>query len=150
MSVDYRKKFRINVSFDATVENIRQFSGVGRKIVEGIWPDNEQLAFEVEMCLVEALSNVFFHAHNRDCNRKLCFQMRNLGDVLDIRIYDQGRGFRIEEALHLVDRDPYLDHGRGLKIIFGLMDEIEYVRGKKRNYLLLRKKITEPVSEPAR
>lgn len=133
--------FQLDLAFDGGVESIREFSQMGRKLVEFLWPENEHLAFEVEMCLIEGLSNAFFHAHGGDPHKRLSFQIRYSRSGLTISIFDRGSGFELEKMLSLTDRDPYLDHGRGLKIMAGLMDRIRYLRGKRRNRLILEKKV---------
>lgn len=141
MAQNDRKKTypnRVRFSFAGSVENIRLFAHLGRKLVEQIWPKEEEFAFEVEMCLVEALSNVFFHAHLEEA-WEIIFCLCWNANELAIKVYDRGPGFELEKALKMTEDDLLLEHGRGVKIMAALVDQIFYLRGRQLNCLYLRK-----------
>ena len=140
-SQHWQDEFKMVLSFSASVENIRRFALCGRKVIETIWPQEEQLAFDIELCLVEALSNVLFHAHYAKPNCHLSFQLRRNKNSLSIRVYDQGKGFSLPEQF-AKKQDPYQTSGRGLQLMKGLMDRLEYFQRSHRNQLLLEKNIS--------
>ena len=142
-------EFSLDLSFSASVANIRRFALCGRRMIEAIWPQQERLAFDIELCLVEALSNVLFHAHLEKPNNRLSFQIRKRKNSLCVRVYDKGDGFSLAEQF-AKQQDLYQINGRGLQLMKGLMDRLEYFRHPRRNQLLLEKFIsiheTESVS----
>ncbi len=143
MSKTLTDSFRVEFSFLGTVENIRRFSVVGKNIVQSIWPDNPNLAFEVELCLTEALTNVHLHVHHKNSEQKLTYKIEGKGNKICIRVFDSGNGFSLEQVIQRNDHDLLLDHGRGLKIIHNLVDRLDYSRGKQRNQLIIEKKVNE-------
>ena len=147
MSKTTSDKFQVEFSFLGSVENIRKFSIVGKNIVQSIWPDNPNLAFEVELCLTEALSNAHFHAHNEKCEKRLSYKIIGIGDNIRIHVFDSGNGFSLEHEIQRNEFDLLLDHGRGLKIIRNLVDRLDYSRGKQRNKLTIEKKVSSDVNK---
>lgn len=135
-------RFQVEFSFLGSVENIRKYSIVGKNFIQTIWPDNPNLAFEVELCLTEALSNVHFHAHKQNSEAKLVYKMNGIGNDIRIQVFDSGSGFSLEQQIQRNDDDLLLDHGRGLKIIHNLVDRLDYSKGKQRNKLIIEKKVT--------
>lgn len=85
---------------------------------------------EVRMAVIEACINAFEHSHAQDQEVFVTFQVLGQGDPekLRITVRDHGVGFkpgemeepRIEQKLTAKDK-----RGWGLKIIRGLMDEVE-------------------------
>lgn len=85
---------------------------------------------EVRLAVVEACINAFEHSHARDHKVHITFAV--IGDrepeKLEIRVQDQGVGFRPErvEAPVIAQKlKAARKRGWGLKIIEGLMDEVE-------------------------
>lgn len=99
---------------------------------------------EVRMAVVEACINAF--EHSRATERKVDITFRLFGEAgaerLEIRVHDRGRGFspaaveepRIEDKLK-GDRK----RGWGLKIIQGLMDEVEILSGSQGTTVVMSK-----------
>jgi len=100
---------------------------------------------EVRMAVVEACINAFEHSHAVE--RKVDITFRLFGDSagperLEIRVHDRGVGFapervevpRMEEKLR-GDRK----RGWGLKIIQGLMDEVEILSGSQGTTVVMSK-----------
>lgn len=85
---------------------------------------------EVRLAVVEACINAFEHSHARDHKVHITFAV--IGDrepeKLEIRVQDQGVGFRperVEPPLIAEKLKAARKRGWGLKIIEGLMDEVE-------------------------
>ena len=99
---------------------------------------------EVRMAVVEACINSFEHSEARD--RKIYLTFAVMGDDeperLQISIRDTGHGFdvgeveepRIEEKLKAARK-----RGWGLKIIQGLMDEVEIRSGSNGTHVVMSK-----------
>lgn len=107
----------------------------------GMSPDRVD---EVRMAVVEACINAFEHSHAAE--RKVDITFRLIGaagaERLEIRVHDRGTGFspaaveepRIEDKLK-GDRK----RGWGLKIIQGLMDEVEILSGSQGTTVVMSK-----------
>ena len=99
---------------------------------------------EVRMAVVEACINAF--EHSRATERKVDITFRLFGEAgaerLEIRVHDRGRGFspaaveepRIEDKLKGERK-----RGWGLKIIQGLMDEVEILSGSQGTTVVMSK-----------
>ena len=130
-----RNEYKIDFSFSPSIRNVRKFAILGRKVIELFWPHDEKLAFEIELCLVEALSNVIFHAQEMHSDAKVCYQLKGNPYKLIIRVFDCGRGFSLSDYFSK-EVNPYQPNGRGLKLIRSFVDDMKYVRGKNRNELI--------------
>ena len=137
---------QVQFLFPGAVENTRLFARLGRRVVEELIPGHEQFAYEVELCLVEALSNVFFHAHQK-MEQKIKFRLEWDTRQLIMKVFDRGPGFSLEDVLRRADEDLFLEHGRGVKIIAAFVDELQYVQGKRQNILRLVKSLPQRIPE---
>lgn len=107
----------------------------------GMSPDRVD---EVRMAVVEACINAFEHSHASE--RKVDITFRLFGEAgaerLEIRVHDRGMGFspaaveepRIEDKLKGERK-----RGWGLKIIQGLMDEVEILSGSQGTTVVMSK-----------
>jgi anti-sigma regulatory factor (Ser/Thr protein kinase) len=138
--------YKIDFSFFPSIGNIRRFATMGKNVVEMYWPGEKKLAFEVEVCLIEALSNVFFHANNLKQDGSISFQLKKKSNKLQIRVFDKGKGFALSK--HFSQKiNPYQTNGRGLQLIQEFTDNVKYKRGKSRNELWLEKTVSFPAVE---
>jgi serine/threonine-protein kinase RsbW len=108
----------------------------------GMGPDRID---EVRLAVVEACINAFEHSHAK--NRQVYITFAVVGgrepEALEIRVRDEGVGFspqaveepRIADKLKAVRK-----RGWGLKIIEGLMDEVEIESGDTGTTLVMRKR----------
>ncbi|GBD93688.1 serine/threonine-protein kinase BtrW [bacterium BMS3Abin05] len=133
------KSFKFELSFPGDLKSVRAFCMGVRDLLRNVWPDKEQLVQDVELCLMEALSNVIFHAHKDRPQKIIRFQILGRQKDVVIRIYDSGIGFNLDRAAVQL---PALqdDHGRGLFVILHLMDDVSYQKNKQWNYLQMVKK----------
>ncbi len=132
--------FRAEIHFVGGLDMVRAFGMASRDLVARVWPEKDKLADDVELCLIEGLSNVFFHAHNRDASKTIRFEIIGQEKKLIVRIYDTGKGFVFEsDKVELPDFQS--ENGRGLYIISQLMDSVSYHPGSKMNYLEMMKNL---------
>jgi serine/threonine-protein kinase RsbW len=85
---------------------------------------------EVRLAVVEACINAFEHSHAKDHKVHITFAVigEREPEKLEIRVADQGVGFRPErvEPPRIAEKlKAARKRGWGLKIIEGLMDEVE-------------------------
>ena len=137
--------YKVNFTFTPSIGNLKKFAILGKNIIEFFWPTDDDLAFQVEVCLVEALSNVLFHS-NLNGSNKISFQIGNNSHKLTIRVFDYGAGFSLTDFFQR-KTNPYQASGRGLHVIKSFTDKMKYIRGKTRNELFLEKLIVNNNSE---
>ena len=137
--------YKVDFTFTSSIGNIKKFALLGKNIIEFFWPGDKNLAFQVEVCLVEALSNVLFHA-NQNGFDEISFQIRNSSSKLIIRVFDNGEGFSLSDTF-LKKMNLYQTNGRGLQLIKSFTDKMNYIRGETRNELFIEKTISNDNSE---
>jgi serine/threonine-protein kinase RsbW len=100
---------------------------------------------EVRLAVVEACINAFEHSHAQ--NRQVYITFAVVGgrepEALEIRVRDEGVGFspRAVEEPRMADKlKATRKRGWGLKIIEGLMDEVEIESGRGGTTLVMRKR----------
>lgn len=106
--------------------------------LSGYSGDQDILAYNLNLVLTEALSNVIKYAGCDSEALRICIKIE--GDTLSIQVYDQGEGFDIG-SVPCAEPDLLCERGRGIFIIRQLMDSVDYHRTKSGNVLEMKKKI---------
>lgn len=88
------------------------------------WVDASQ-EFYAHLCLEEALVNAITHGNQGEADRKVLLRMAEDGDRCVIQVFDEGRGFRVDEV-RLAETDQH--GGRGICLIKFCMEEVYYDR----------------------
>ena len=132
------KKFKIEISFPGKLENIRKVSLGTHDLLLQLVSSREKFVQDMELCLIEGLSNVVLHAHKNNRGKKIRFQILVEDNQLTIRIFDSGPGFVLDpKSIRLPE--THQNNGRGLFIISQLMDDVLYQKNKEINYLQMKK-----------
>ncbi len=133
------------VTIDITVPNQTKYLGVIGRIGEslayslkGYQGNRRELAYHLNLVLTEALANAICHANNCDPDKDVRVLISASDQDLTIKVFDQGQGFDIETASRLKAR-THDEGGRGIQIIFKLMDRVQYTREGNRNVLEMTK-----------
>ena len=111
---------------------------------------NAVQASNVELCIVEAITNAIKHAYHGEPERTISVIVSPYHHRLDIEVRDGGVAMLPCHAARLmhgssgdniekIDRLSLPESGRGLQIIRDVMDEVVYVRKDNQNHLLLTK-----------
>jgi serine/threonine-protein kinase RsbW len=100
--------------------------------------DHDLLAYNLNLVLTEALSNVIKYAACESQALRVCIQIEE--GTLSIQVHDQGEGFDFEN-LPCPDPEALCERGRGIFIIRQIMDSVDYRRTKNGNVLEMKKKI---------
>jgi serine/threonine-protein kinase RsbW len=100
---------------------------------------------EVRLAVVEACINAFEHSHSRDRRVRITFAVIGAPEPekLEITVQDAGVGFnrRHVEEPNIVEKIRSTNkRGWGLKIIEGLMDEVEIDSGHNGTTVVMRKR----------
>lgn len=102
--------------------------------------DREELAYQVNLVLTEAIANVIHHASNEKSLPYIRISLGVKDNQFMIRVFDEGQGFDIE-ALPEPDFHSLKEGGRGVYLIRSVMDEVNYVEHEDGYVLEMIKKI---------
>ncbi len=100
----------------------------------------ENLAYNLNVVLTEAMVNAIKYAHDSDPDKTIHIIINVTEDELNIKVYDRGQGFDIN-AIPPPDFENPEDQGRGIFIIKCLMDSVSYKKMKGKNVLEISKKL---------
>lgn len=105
----------------------------------------QKTGWQCEVALVEAFTNAVRHAHQGlPQTTPIDLEVKVLPNVLEMRIWDQGQSFNLQEKLRKGEQEAGLmdrEGGRGLQFIKKLTDELHYLNlPNERNCLVMRKK----------
>jgi serine/threonine-protein kinase RsbW len=101
---------------------------------------------QCQLALIEGFTNAVRHAHaNLDEQTPVEIEVTVSVDAIDMRIWDHGPGFDLEQILQsklkVVDHES--EGGRGLKIMYQVADKLTYQRlSDRRNCLHLHKRFS--------
>ena len=133
------------VKVDITVPNQTKYLGVIGRIGEsmayslkGYRGNRRELAYHLNLVLTEALANAICHANSSDPDKEVRVLISASDRDLTIKVFDQGQGFDIE-ALANRRENTNAEGGRGIQIIFKLMDRVRYTQEGNRNVLEMTK-----------
>ncbi len=139
----HRAFLQVNTDLDAlalVLEWFDQFSNP---------PTPPQAWMQCQLALAEGFTNAVRHAHADKPEAALIdLEAQVFGDRLEIRIWDQGDPFDLEERLHRMPKelDTEAEGGRGLRLMERIADHLSYVRtSDARNCLLIVKKFLPPL-----
>jgi len=100
------------------------------RLIEGLQcvPGAER---DVELALVEALSNAVLHGNQKDPEKKVHLHCRcGPGKQISIVVTDQGKGFDFEKiAGNGLIPDPAAERGRSISLMKAYMDDVHFERG---------------------
>jgi len=133
------------IEVDITVPNQTKYLEVIGKIGESLahslvffQGDRAELAYHLNVVLTEAMTNAICHANACDPNKQLKVSLSIADHQLTIRVFDQGSGFDINKWSKSRAKKS-AEGGRGLQIIFKLMDHVQYLKGEQGNVLEMTK-----------
>ncbi|MCF6179754.1 MAG: ATP-binding protein [Geopsychrobacter sp.] len=133
------------IDVDITVPNQTKYLGMIGKIGESLahtlgyyQGDREELAYHLNLVLTEALANAICHANDCDPTKEVRVSITASDKELTIRVFDQGHGFDLQ-SLVKAKVEETAEGGRGVQIIFKLMDQVKYHRKGSLNVLEMTK-----------
>ncbi|MEA3544608.1 MAG: ATP-binding protein [Thermodesulfobacteriota bacterium] len=133
------------IEIDITVPNQTKYLGVVGRIGESVAyslksysGNRRELAYHLNLVLTEALANAICHANDSDPDKEVNVSISASDQDLIIKVFDRGEGFDIEALAKLKARSGD-EGGRGIQIIFKLMDQVKYLREGDKNVLEMTK-----------
>ena len=135
------------IEVDITVPNQTKYLAVIGKIAESLAHslvyysgDKTELAYQLNLVLTEATTNAICHANACDPSKEIKVSLSVIDNLLKICVFDQGSGFDINTLAQAKVKDTD-ESGRGVPIIFKLMDHVEYVKSGSGNVLEMTKRL---------
>jgi serine/threonine-protein kinase RsbW len=112
-------------------------------------------ANEVELCVVEAVTNAIKHAYHGNSGHPVSVLVSVSAEELQLEVTDCGTSMAASQVERLVegtdvvemdriDQSSLAESGRGLQIIHDLMDKAAYIKKGNLNCLRLTKYISSP------
>ena len=143
---------RLNLTIDNEIGNVPLLAVAVNRVSRHIGFSEIQ-ASEIELCVVEAVTNAIQHAYRGLYDRVVTVDIEASTDRLHLSICENGASMSAEQVRNLTCEEPLqepdLDNkaslpesGRGLRIIHELMDDVSYTRQGEQNCLQLVKYIT--------
>ncbi len=133
------------VEVDITIPNQTKYLGMIGRIGESMAyslksynGNRRELAYHINLVLTEALANVINHANKCDPDKEVKISISTSDQDLTIKVFDQGEGFDID-ALSKFNADASDEGGRGIQIIYKLMDQVKYIHDDGDNILVMTK-----------
>ena len=118
----------IRMSLSSRFENIEMVQHLCTKLLNGRELPEETRHW-VSMALREALANAIKHGNEQNVSKRVRLEMDLAGDVLEIRIRDEGRGFDPEKVDDPLSPENRLKtSGRGIFYMKTFMDEVQFRR----------------------
>ncbi len=108
---------------------------------------SSEFVFSLNLALDEVVTNIISYAYDDDGDHHIMVGVTLDGDVVSVRVEDDGRAFNPLDApapdLRLgVDERPI--GGLGVHIVRTLMDALEYRRENDRNIFVMTKRVDDP------
>jgi serine/threonine-protein kinase RsbW len=132
----------LNLAIDSRLENVPLLSQAIRGACASLGLPEQALG-EVELCVVEAVTNCIEHGYANQPGHSIRVRVAAEEEGLVITLMDQGEPIP-ENRLPPppepeVPEDPHLlaEGGRGIFLLFAMMDRVEYERSAEGNRLTL-------------
>lgn len=136
------------VTVDITVPNQTEYLGMIGRLGESLafslksyQGNRRELAYHLNLVLTEALANAICHANECDPEMEVKISISASQQDLFIQVYDQGQGFDLDSLVQQTTAEN-AEGGRGIQIIYKLMDEVSYRRVNGFNVLEMKKNFT--------
>lgn len=92
---------------------------------------SEELAHWLELTISESMINAIQHGNCSDPSKKATLKISSDGDVVEIIVEDQGKGFALDTIADPTDAANLMKPcGRGILIIRSFMDEVDLSRSE--------------------
>lgn len=134
------KEIKLIISSNLT--NISLIGMAVNKICAQI-PLNKIEAYQIELCVVEAVNNVIKHAYKNETGHDVVVSIKLYLDRITFLVCDTGKAMELKQAADLefdpADLENLPESGMGLVVIHQIMDEVAYKTIEDRNVLTMTK-----------
>ncbi len=136
----------LSLEINSKLENVSLIGSEIKKICQDLHLSTIE-TYEIELCVIEACTNVIRHAYKEKPENilRVTVKLKNRHKLI-FKIYDCGDSM---DPQYLYRSEPniskFSEGGRGLLIITKLMDEVNYETKDKKNILTMIKNITPSI-----
>jgi serine/threonine-protein kinase RsbW len=96
--------------------------------VLGQLDDSEQLMFEIDMAIREAVTNAVVHGNKQDHSKQIHVAIKSSPEAIEISVHDEGSGFNPESVPDPTATENIMKtSGRGIFFMRTFVDEIEWL-----------------------
>ncbi len=131
------RQIEVDIKFPNQTKYLGMIGKIGESLAHTLGSyqgDREELGYHLNLVLTEALTNAICHANACDPSKEVKVSISVTEQDLIIRVFDQGQGFDIKQLKKLKVNET-AEGGRGVQIIFKLMDQVEYLKKGRSNVL---------------
>lgn len=132
---------RLRLSIDSDLDAARML-GVAVQSLCRYWEFSELQAYQIELCVMEAVTNVIRHAYGGrpghpvelsvSLDQNLRFEIRDQGAAMPAGCLEESRQLPASETLEILP-----EGGRGLFLLQTIMDHVSYESTPEGNTLIL-------------
>ncbi|HVK57446.1 MAG TPA: ATP-binding protein, partial [Candidatus Kapabacteria bacterium] len=126
----------LRVRLQCDLAAVRPMTAQVRSFLEEQQATAEEIQ-SAELAIVEASNNAIKYVTGSGESKEIDVEVVSGSDQLEVRIRDNTPGFEWPERIQLPDGAS--ENGRGLYLIYSLMDRVSYFRGKGQNFLVMTK-----------
>lgn len=139
------EKQKIKFVIESRLENVSLVGISIRRLCSSILSLDEKESSLMELAVVEAANNAIVHAYDKKAGFEVEIILSIQQDKIIFFICDTGKAMDtfppIQEEVDLEDVENIPESGRGISIIFEIMDEVVYKSANGKNFLILTKLI---------
>lgn len=131
----------IRLTIDSRIDQVHMI-GLAVKGICASLPMTEEDAYQVELCVVEAVNNAVEHAYENEPGHDISVVASATGETLTLQVLDTGLSMDWEAVQKRRANASILDEGgRGFTIMESYMDQVSYDATGETNVLTLVKGI---------
>lgn len=137
------KRIEVDIKVPNQTKYLGMIGRIGESLaysLKGFHGNRRELAYHLNLVLTEALANAMRHANDCDPDKEVRVSISASDQDLIIRVFDQGQGFDIRAFAKLKAKTSD-EGGRGIQLIFKLMDQVDYLREGDSNVLQMKKNL---------
>ncbi len=127
----------IRLTIDSRIDQVHMI-GLSIKGICASIPMTEEDAYQVELCLVEAVNNAVEHAYENEAGHEVSVTASVDGGCLTLQVLDRGTPMDWDSVQKKRANASLLDEGgRGFMIMESYMDQVSYRQVGNENVLTL-------------
>lgn len=135
----------LTLLLDSRLENVALASSALRAVAGEVGFAREECE-RLELCVVEALTNVIQHAYQGEAGHPVTLHVVITGEELEMRVHDEGRPMpdgllERPEPDEATEVDQLAESGRGVFLIRRIADRLDYRQGPEGNTLVLTRRL---------
>jgi anti-sigma regulatory factor (Ser/Thr protein kinase) len=130
----------IRYAIESDLEWVAWLAASLKGLCQSVWLLDEIATYQLELCVVEAVTNSVVHAHQR-VEQLVEVVLREREGGIDVEIWDEGDPLpddlleRGEAEWKQALLDPLLERGRGIGLVLAFGTEVRIQRAGERNVL---------------